>query len=323
MNIVDVITVDGLSKTYGSGPSAVRALDDVSLTVAPGEILAVVGPSGSGKSTLVRCLSLLERPDAGTVTLGDVELTALGDTELRTSRRKLGKVFQQANLLDNRTARANIEYPLELALWTKRSRRQRSDELLELVGLSGRGDRYPAQLSGGQQQRVGIARALAAYPDVLLCDEPTSALDPDTTDEILQLLRTLRDELHVTILLITHDRGVVRGVADRVVELRDGRVAASGTVADIAAQPGSPLLAEFVPGGSADGVLTVGGGAAQASRPFLGELTAHLGADVHLVAGGVFPVGGSPVVQARLGVDPAHLERAAAWLTDAGFTVVR
>ncbi len=235
------IYTEDLTKIYGT----TRALDGVSISVDQGAILGVVGASGSGKSTLVRTIALLERPTRGRVVLDGQDLTSLNERELRSARRRLGNVSQAANLLDNRTVRANIEYPLEIAGWDRKKRWYRSHELLELVGLAGRGEDYPAQLSGGQRQRVGIARALAAQPTVILADEPTSALDPTTTQEILSLLTNLRDELNVTILLITHDLSIVRQIADRAAVLSAGRVVAQGTLAEVAADPQSGLLPEL------------------------------------------------------------------------------
>lgn len=309
---------------FGTPPNEVRALDDVSLEVGSGEILAVVGQSGSGKSTLVRCLTLLEQPTDGTVVVGDRVITELGDRELRTARRAIGQVFQHANLLDNRTAKQNVEYPLEIAGWDRRERAQRAEELLQLVGLGERMGNYPSQLSGGQQQRVGIARALASRPDVLLCDEPTSALDPVTTNELLDLLSKLRDELGVTILIITHDLAVVRRIADRVAVLEHGRIVDSGRVDEVAAHPSSGLLSDVVTEAQLHPTeLRVIGGAEHAEIPVISRLAAELGSDVRLVAGGAHAVGDAHVLRADLGFASEELrDRAAVWLRDHGFTVV-
>jgi D-methionine transport system ATP-binding protein len=321
---VQVIRVEGLAKVFGTAPNEVRALDDVTLRVDSGEILAVVGQSGSGKSTLVRCLTLLEQPTSGTVVVGDRVITELGQSDLRTARRAIGQVFQHANLLDNRTARKNVEYPLEIAGWDKKKRAERAEELLQLVGLGDRQNNYPSQLSGGQQQRVGIARALASRPEVLLCDEPTSALDPNTTNELLDLLSKLRDELGVTILIITHDLGVVRRIADRVAVLEHGRIIDSGRVDEVAAHVSSDLLSDIVaesPLGATE--LRVVGGAEQAAVPVISRLTGELGSDVRLVSGGVHAVGDGHVLRADLGFSSeSHRDRAATWLRENGFTVV-
>ena len=183
-----MITVTDLKKVYHQGKREIRALDGVTLHVPGSSVHGIVGQSGAGKSTLVRCLAMLDRPTSGTVEINGADLTAVPAADLRAARRRLGLVFQHANLFDSRTILGNVAYPLELAGTARAERRAKARELLGLVGLADAGDAYPAQLSGGQRQRVGIARALATDPDVLLCDEPTSALDPATTDEILDLI---------------------------------------------------------------------------------------------------------------------------------------
>ncbi len=194
---------------------------------------------------------------------------------------------------------------------------------MHLVGLGDGLNNYPAQLSGGQLQRVGIARALASSPDVLLCDEPTSALDPSTTDDLLELLVKLRDELNVTILIITHDLGVVRRIADRVTVLEGGRVVESGPVESVAALPKSTLLSD-IGIEQADGVteLHVSGGHAQASIPFISKLTRELDLEVRLISGGSHAIGGVHVVNATLGfTNETARDLAAAWLRSNEFSV--
>ncbi len=318
-----MIQVENLAKVFGTAPNEVRALDDVNLRVERGEILAVVGQSGAGKSTLVRCLTLLEHPSSGRIIVGDRVITDLAEGELRRARRAIGQVFQHANLLDNRTAKKNVEYPLEVAGWSRADRAKRAEELLHLVGLGDRQHNYPSQLSGGQLQRVGIARALASSPDVLLCDEPTSALDPSTTDDLLDLLVTLRDELQVTILIITHDLGVVRRIADRVAVLEGGRVIDSGPVEDVAAHLNSTLLSDIGIEEALDATqLRVSGGHVQASDPFISRITRELGIDVRLVSGGSHAIGDVHVLNATLGFDTeSDRDAAAEWLRANGFTV--
>lgn len=318
-----VIQVENLAKVFGAAPNEVRALDDVNLKVERGEILAVVGQSGAGKSTLVRCLTLLEQPSSGRITVGGKIVTDLPESELRKARRAIGQVFQHANLLENRTAKKNVEYPLEIAGWNKADREARAEELLRLVGLEDRQNNYPAQLSGGQMQRVGIARALASSPDVLLCDEPTSALDPRTTEDLLDLLVKLRDELAVTILIITHDLGVVRRIADRVAVLEGGRIVDSGTALDVASHANSPLLSDIgVEAAAGETQLRVSGGHAQASAPFISRLTRELDLEVRLVSGGTHAIGEAHVLSATLGfAGGADRDRAAAWLRAHDFTV--
>ena len=211
-----MITVTDLTKVYHQGRREVRALDGVSLTVPEGSIHGIIGHSGAGKSTLVRCLTLLDRPTSGRVEINGVDLTAARDAALRTARRRIGLVFQQANLFDSRTIADNVGYPLELIGVDKATRAAKVAELLGLVGLADAGQAYPAQLSGGMRQRVGIARALATDPDVLLFDEPTSALDPKTTDEILDLIMQVRGRGGLAVLVITHEMHVVKRICDSV-----------------------------------------------------------------------------------------------------------
>ena len=318
-----MIQVENLVKVFGAAPNEVRALADVNLTVERGEILAVVGQSGAGKSTLVRCLTLLEQPSSGKIIVGGRVVTDLPAGELRQARRAIGQVFQHANLLDNRTAKKNVEYPLEVAGWNKADRAKRAEELLQLVGLGDRQNNFPSQLSGGQAQRVGIARALAASPDVLLCDEPTSALDPSTTDDLLELLVKLRDELQVTILIITHDLGVVRRIADRVAVLEGGRIVDSGSVEEVAAHQHSPLLSDIgVEDARGAAELRVSGGHEVAAIPFISRITRELGIDVRLASGGAHAIGEVHVLSATLGFEGEEdRDRAADWLRANGFTV--
>ncbi|WP_100499769.1 methionine ABC transporter ATP-binding protein [Geodermatophilus chilensis] len=225
----------------------VVAVDGVSLRVAAGEFAGVVGPSGSGKSTLVRLVNLLERPTSGSVTVDGRVLTELPDDEVRQARRSIGMVFQHFELLDSRTAAGNVEHPLELAGVGRAERRRRATELLDLVGLGERADAHPGQLSGGQKQRVAIARALAGRPKVLLCDEATSALDQASTTGVLELLRRVRAELGLTVLLITHEMAVVKAVCDSAVLLERGRVVDSGRLSEVLTREHSPLADALLP----------------------------------------------------------------------------
>ncbi|EHN11196.1 Methionine ABC transporter ATP-binding protein [Patulibacter medicamentivorans] len=242
-----VIQVESLSKTFRRDGHDVTVLDDVSLSVAAGRIAGVIGPSGAGKSTLARTINLLECPTSGTVTVAGQELTRLRERDLQAARRRIGTIFQSASLLSSRTVAGNVALPLELAGIGRAERRARVAELVERVGLTHHAGAYPAQLSGGQRQRVGIARALALRPDVLLSDEATSGLDTATTRTILALLRELRDDLGLTILLITHEMDVVRDVCDEVTLLRGGRVVESGALADLVADPRSALGRGLIP----------------------------------------------------------------------------
>ncbi|WP_018348102.1 methionine ABC transporter ATP-binding protein [Longispora albida] len=215
-----MIKLQNVVKRYGDH----AALDGVDLHVEPGRVHGILGRSGAGKSTLLRSVNLLERPDSGTVTVFGQELTGLGGKELARARRRIGMIFQQYHLLRRRTVADNVALPLELAGLNRTARRDKVLQLLDRVGLADKAKSYPAQLSGGQRQRVAIARALAADPHVLLSDEATSALDPETTAQILGLLRELNTELGLTILLITHEHDVVRQVADTVSVIEAGKI---------------------------------------------------------------------------------------------------
>ncbi|WP_309131588.1 methionine ABC transporter ATP-binding protein [Brevibacterium sp.] len=238
-----MIELRGLRKVFGD----TVALEEIDLSVPAGEIHGIVGRSGAGKSTLIRCLTGLDRPTSGSVAIDGVDLSDQAGAEMRQARRSIGMVFQHVNLLDSRTALNNVAHPLQIAGVSKAERQAKARELLEFVGLGDRVDNYPSQLSGGQRQRVGIARALAAEPKVLLCDEPTSALDAVTTDQILGLIRSLRDRLGITVLIITHEMSVVREICDSVTLLAGGRVAKTGKLAEVISEPGSDLAKDLVP----------------------------------------------------------------------------
>ncbi|SDS80453.1 D-methionine transport system ATP-binding protein [Brevibacterium sandarakinum] len=238
-----MIELRGLRKVFGD----TVALEEIDLSVPAGEIHGIVGRSGAGKSTLIRCLTGLDSPTSGTVSIDGADLTDRSGSGMREARRSIGMVFQHVNLLDSRTALHNVAHPLQIAGVAKAERLAKARELLEIVGLGDRADNYPAQLSGGQKQRVGIARALAAEPKVLLCDEPTSALDASTTDQILGLIRSLRDRLGITVLIITHEMSVIREICDSVTLLADGQVARTGTLAEVISEPGSTLAKDLVP----------------------------------------------------------------------------
>ena len=205
-----MIELAHISKNFGSGQQQVHAVQDVSLSIRTGEIFGIIGFSGAGKSTLVRCINLLERPNAGTVTVDGKEITALSVKELRQTRKKIGMIFQHFNLMPSRTVAGNVAYPLRGSGLSKQETADKVQRLLELVGIGDKADAYPKQLSGGQKQRVAIARALANDPSVLLCDEATSALDPQTTKSILHLLKHLNETLGITVVLITHEMAVVK-----------------------------------------------------------------------------------------------------------------
>lgn len=236
-----MISFDQVSKTFAARSGPVDALKQVSLDVAEGEIYGVIGRSGAGKSTLVRTVNMLEPPDTGTVTVDGIDVTALGESELRRARQRIGMIFQQFNLLNSRTVRGNVELALEVTRTPRAPRRARANEILDLVGLTDKADARIAELSGGQKQRVGIARALATNPAVLLSDEATSALDPETTASILALLRRLNRELGLTILLITHEMDVVKALCDSAALMEHGEIIEHGRLDDIVVRAESKL----------------------------------------------------------------------------------
>lgn len=241
-----MITIKNLSKVYENGSKPVKALDNINMHIQKGEIFGIIGYSGAGKSSLVRCLNMLEKPTAGTITIDGKEITALNDKELRTARRKIAMVFQHFNLLSSRTVFGNVAFPLEIAGVPKKEIKQKVEKLLALVGLADKYDAYPAQLSGGQKQRVGIARALANDPKVLLCDEATSALDPETTKSILKLLKDINRQLDLTILIITHEMKVITEICDTVAVLESGKVIEMGNVVDVFTKPQHSTTRAFV-----------------------------------------------------------------------------
>ncbi|ARP85635.1 methionine ABC transporter ATP-binding protein [Bordetella genomosp. 9] len=232
-----MIHIQNLHKTYATPHGRFEALRGITLHIAQGEVFGIIGPSGAGKSTLVQCINLLERPDEGTISIGNQSLTGLPEVQLRQQRRRIGMVFQGFNLLARRTVYGNVALPLEIAGVPRADIPARVERLLRLVGLEHLRDRFPAQISGGQKQRVGIARALANEPDVLLSDEATSALDPETTHNILALLRDINRQTGVTVVMITHQMEVVREICDRVAVLSQGQIVELGRTAEIFASP--------------------------------------------------------------------------------------
>ena len=222
----DVIRVDGVTKAYQS--DGLPALADVSMDVAAGEVVAVMGPSGSGKSTLLNLIAGLDRPTAGTVTVAGRRIDTLGESALARFRaRHVGIIFQFFNLLDDLTVEDNVLLPAQLAGASRRQARARAGELLERMGIESFRDKYPARMSGGQRQRVAIARALVNQPEVLLADEPTGALDTATGQEIGRLLRQL-NQGGQTLVLVTHDTELAERYAARTVRIVDGRLAGAG-----------------------------------------------------------------------------------------------
>jgi D-methionine transport system ATP-binding protein len=237
--LITMITIKNVKKIFSTKQGEVTAVTDVNLEVTDGY-------SGAGKSTLIRMLNGLEIPTDGSVNVAGKQVSHIKGAELRAARQEISMIFQHFNLLWSRTVRDNISFPLEIAGVPKQERIKRVDELIQLVGLQGREDSYPAQLSGGQKQRVGIARALANNPKVLLCDEATSALDPQTTDSILELLVDINKRLGLTIVLITHEMHVIRKICHRVAVMEGGKVVEMGPVLEVFKTPQQPITKRFV-----------------------------------------------------------------------------
>lgn len=241
-----MIEIRNITKTFHLEKGDIQACKNVNLNIKTGEIFGVIGYSGAGKSTLVRIINQLEKQSSGDIVIDGKKLNGLSDKELRQKRMKIGMIFQHFNLLWSRTVQKNIELPLEIAGVDKETRVKRAKELIKLVGLEGREKAYPSELSGGQKQRVGIARALANNPSLLLCDEATSALDPDTTEQILDLLKQINKDMGITIIMITHQMEVVQKICHRIAVMSNGEVVEEGKVKDIFENPRHDVTKRFV-----------------------------------------------------------------------------
>ncbi|MGA0562599.1 methionine ABC transporter ATP-binding protein [Ancylobacter sp. VNQ12] len=317
------IVLDSVSKTFPSRGSdaAVAALKSISLSIPGGEIYGIIGRSGAGKSTLIRTINGLEPPTEGRVIVDGITINQLDDAALRAERRKIGMIFQHFNLLSSRTAFANVALPLELIGVPRAALREKVLGLLDLVGLSDKKDRYPIELSGGQKQRVGIARALATDPKVLLSDEATSALDPETTRSILDLLAQVNAQLGVTIMLITHEMGVIKEICHRVGVIEAGSIIEEGPVHEVFAHPRTATAKSFIgslpgrevpaslagrlredPAGASQTVLRLTLTGVAANQPVVTRLGRELGIDVVLLGGQIDSIGAHPFALLYVGV---------------------
>lgn len=306
-----MIELSNITKIYKTKNGELKAVDNVNLSIQKGEIYGIIGYSGAGKSTMIRLLNGLEKPTTGSVVVNGEEISAVSGGKLRAARQKISMIFQHFNLLWSRTVEENIAFPLEIAGVPKAERAKRVAELIDLVGLSGRGKAYPSQLSGGQKQRVGIARALANNPEVLLCDEATSALDPETTDSILELLLDINKRLGLTIVLITHEMHVIRKICHRVAVMEAGKVVETGDVLNVFQNPQAPITKKFVsqvsettdtkesieqilanyPSGKLVKVTFVGQATEQ---PVISQLIKEYGVDVNIVHGAISHTASGP-----------------------------
>ncbi|MBO5702434.1 MAG: amino acid ABC transporter ATP-binding protein [Clostridia bacterium] len=238
-----IIKTLGLKKYYKG--ESIKALDDVNLEIKRGEVVVIIGPSGSGKSTYLRSLNLLELPTDGAIIFNGVDV-ADKNVDINIHRQKMGMVFQHFNLFPHKTVLGNMTLaPMKLLKKTKEEATEKAMTLLKRVGLEDRADSYPSQLSGGQKQRIAIVRALCMEPDVMLFDEPTSALDPEMVGEVLELMKQLADE-GMTMVVVTHEMGFAREVADRVIFMCDGKIAEEGTPEEIFSNPKNPRTKQFL-----------------------------------------------------------------------------
>ena len=288
------IKLKNLKRDYGS----LHAVDGVSLDIPSNTVYGIIGRSGAGKSTLVRLVSMLERPDEGEVWYGDKRVDNLSKKDLIEERRKIGMIYQNFNLFSSRTAAENIAYPMEICRKPKDWIKKRTEELLALVGLEGRGNAAVSTLSGGQKQRIAIARALACEPSILFCDEATSALDPQTTRSILALIKEIQKKMNLTVVMITHQMEVVRDACDRVAVLENGKVVEEGMVSDIFASPKSAVTKDFLSNltnvkesivklSDVEGHYTLRFSSSTTSEPIISLVTKETGALFNIVAAGV------------------------------------
>ncbi|GAA0178736.1 methionine ABC transporter ATP-binding protein [Clostridium sediminicola] len=241
-----MIEIKNLCKTYISKTSTLDAVKNVSLKIEDGDIYGIIGLSGAGKSSLVRCINMLEKPTSGEILINEKDITKLNPKELRETRKKIGMIFQNFNLLMNSTVYENIAFPLKISGLKKTEIDKKVKELLEVVDLFDKKDVYPSQLSGGQKQRVGIARALANDPKIILCDEATSALDPNTTQSILNLLKSINKRFSITIIVITHEMNVIKNICNKVAVMENGQIVEAGSVIEVFSNPKTETLKSFL-----------------------------------------------------------------------------
>ena len=318
-----MIELKNLSKSFPTAEGELHALTDVSLTIGDGEVYGIVGMSGAGKSTLVRCINLLERPTSGQVVIDGDDLCAMSQKELIAQRRSISMIFQQFNLLMQRTCLANICFPMEIAQVKKADAERRARELLETVGLPDKAEAYPAQLSGGQKQRIAIARALASDPEILLCDEATSALDPKTTRDILHLVKDINRRLGITVVVITHEMAVVEEICTHVAILDHGRVMETGTVEQVFSNPQSEAGRRLVyPDGvridrlPAANVVRIAFNGGSSYEPLIATLAIDCGVKVNILGADTRNVNGQAFGTMLLGLpeDSAEAAKAMAYI---------
>lgn len=328
-----MIRLVNVNKRYGE----LQAVDNISLEIPSHTIFGIIGKSGAGKSTLVRLISLLEPVDSGEIYYGDSRVDTLTGKLLRNQHKKIGMIFQNFNLFASRTAAGNIAYPLEIAGMPKRTITAKVEEMLNVVGLEGRGDARVSTLSGGQKQRVAIARALAVSPDILFCDEATSALDPQTTRSILELLKRLQKDMNLSVVMITHQMEVVRDCCQQVAVIDNGAVAETGSVREIFSAPKSEVTKDFLmhinPLNPEDtqlirwskngGAYTLRFSGELTSEPVLSKISRDYGIEFNICAGGMQKVGETVVGTLFVDINgsPEDMQKAFAYLNQNGIKV--
>ena len=326
---VPQIELRGLSKVYQIPGGEVQALNNINLTIEQGDIYGIIGMSGAGKSTLIRCLNRLDTPTDGQVLIDVQNVLAMSKKQLLQTRRRMAMIFQQFNLLMQKSVARNVRYPLEIAGAPKKQANERVMELLKIVGLEEKANAYPAQLSGGQKQRVAIARALASNPEMLLCDEATSALDPMTTQSILELLKKINAELGITVVLITHEMAVIRQICNKVAILDGGKLVEQGTVDDVFMHTKSAagkrlfgILPENEDDVPTQPALRIVFDGAAADQPVISRLVKDLGFDVNILAADMHQFNGKTYGQMMVArpEDPAELKQVQDYLAKAGLT---
>ncbi|WP_288635893.1 methionine ABC transporter ATP-binding protein [uncultured Limosilactobacillus sp.] len=341
-----IIDLQDINVTFKQGKEVVHAVKDVSLSIDKGDIYGIVGYSGAGKSTLVRTINLLQKPTDGTVTIdGDVFFTdhqqQLSNKELQTKRRSIGMIFQHFNLLNETSVIENVLFALKHSSLDDDAQEKKAYELLDLVGLKDKADFYPVQLSGGEQQRVSIARALANDPAILISDEATSALDPQNTNQILDLLKKLNDELDLTVVLITHEMDAVKRVANKIAVMEHGQIIERGPLQKVFLQPQRELTRQFV-GGSLAAIDTLKAfdldqltadedlfqlvyNGNNVTKSIIIELYKKLGVEASMLYGNIEILGGEPVGTLFVVVKGDEQQRQAAvkFLQDSKVTVTK
>ena len=318
-----MIELKHITKVFPTAEGQFAALKDVSITIPDGCVFGIVGMSGAGKSTLVRCINLLERPTEGQVVIDGEDLCAMKPKALIAQRRSISMIFQQFNLLMQRTCLKNITFPMEIAGVPAARARERAKELLEIVGLPDKADAYPAQLSGGQKQRIAIARALASDPKILLCDEATSALDPKTTRDILRLIKDINRRLGITVVVITHEMAVVEEICSQVAILDHGVLAETGTVEEVFSNPRTEAGRRLVyPDGMPAEQLICGNvvrlafNGGTSTEPLIASLAIDCGVKASILSADMRTIDDKPVGTMLLSLpdDPAAAERAKAYI---------